>query len=109
MHIHIHTHELAMLIYAAMVVSLNLLKWKDFVSKALSENESPSSFRLMGYIFGNAIVFGFLYSTLKNNKLDTDQLKDMLIAMGVLFGLIKSTQIWGNKSADQQKTDDQTK
>lgn len=95
---HIHAYHIALLTYAILVIALNLIKW-DFVSAALSENNSPSSMRLSGYLFVHLIAFCELWHTVKTEKFDTTHLQYLLVAVGVLFGLIKATQILGDKSS----------
>lgn len=92
---HLHMQHINMIGFALIcltVLIFNITKWK-FISACLSEGNSPSSTRLFGYLFTLTICLCELYTTLHTMKFDTTHLLYLLIAIGVLVGLIKSTEI----------------
>lgn len=94
---HIHMQHLNMLGFALICVAIlifNMAKW-DFIKACLSEGNNPSSTRLFAYMFTLTICLCELYTTLHTMKFDTTHLLYLLIAIGVLVGLIKSTEITG--------------
>ena len=108
MHLHL-MHINYIILGIAFLVLLVFLQTKwDFVSKACSDGGSPSATRLCGFIFTLCVSINETYTTLRTQKFDTEHLKLLLVAIGVLFGIIKITEIMGiwkggiNNPAPQQ-------
>lgn len=101
---HVHPEHLALLVYAVLVIALNLIKW-PFVAAALSDGTSPSSTRIGGYIFVNLVAFCELYHTIRADRFDTTHLLYILISIGVLFGFIKVSDLLAARFGQKQPTD----
>ncbi len=88
-------HVNYLILAIGMIVLLVFLweKW-DFVSKALSDNGNPSATRLSGFIFVLVIAINETYTTLRTQKFDIEHLKWILIAIMVLFGMVKVAEIF---------------
>lgn len=99
----IHTNHIVLGGYLLAHV-LFLVISKDYIQKALTEKALPSSFRLIGFMFANAIIFAFCYSTVRQDKLDTTQLLYMLLGMGACLGIIKMAQILELRNGRAQTT-----
>lgn len=73
-------------------VAFNVAKW-SFVERALSENGSPSGFRLMGYVITTGIVYAFTYNCVRKQMLPDNQLLYMILFALVLLGIVKFKEI----------------
>ncbi|MBX2906153.1 MAG: hypothetical protein KF744_08955 [Taibaiella sp.] len=67
-------------------------KWK-WLSQALSEKGTPSSFRVSGYNLIELICLCEFWQTMKSGSFNTTHLLYILIAIGVLWGFIKTPDI----------------
>lgn len=87
-----HVNMLGFGLICLAILIFHIAKW-DFISRALSEGNNPSSTRLIAYLFALTVALNEIYTTLHTMKFDTTHLLYLLVAIGVLLGLVKSTEI----------------
>lgn len=95
MPLHLHLVHINYIILGVAFPVLLVFLWKkwDFVALACSDKGSPSATRICGFIFTLCVVINETFTTMRTQKFDTDHLHSLLIAIGVLFGIIKVTEI----------------
>ena len=76
-----------------LVLLILLLRSKDFIIKALSEGDRPSSKRLGGFLLIIVVCFNETFTTLKTQKFDKDHLLFILIAIMLCWGIATMPQI----------------
>lgn len=98
----IHTQHIILVGYCIAHLAF-LIDGKKYIQEALKEKGVPSSLRLTGFMFANAIVFAFVWQCVWR-WLDNTQLLYMLVAMGALYSIIKASQVLEFKNGKQAQS-----
>ena len=101
-------HQIAFQVLAIVTVVFHLIKW-DFVSKMLSENNVPSTKRVIAYIATLTICMCELYHTIKGEELEYQHLVAFLVSILLLLGIATVPQIielWKGKAGDNKPASD---
>lgn len=99
-------HQVAFEVLFVVCLLFIILKW-DFFKKALSETDTPSSKRIIAFMFAITVSFCEMYHTIKCGKLEYQHLVAILLAIGAILGIYTLPDIlaaW--KGTQQVKTDE---
>ena len=92
---HIHMQHINMIGFGLICLAIlifHIVKWK-FIEACLSDKGEPSSTRLYAYVFVLTVAINEIYTTLHTMDFKDIHLLYLLVAIGVLTGLIKSTEL----------------
>jgi len=89
----IHLFHILPFAVLAAVLAVGFIE-REYIKKALTENGSPSSFRINGTLVNIVILFCEIYHTVKAGVFDKQHLQTLCVYALVLLGLIKAAQIF---------------
>lgn len=104
---HIHINHLVLISFLVLQAVIIFWKW-SFVKEALSENGSPSSKRVGGFILIETIVICEVFYTMKQGKFELYHLMVQCGMVALCWGIATSAQIidaWKGKPTEPKKED----
>ena len=100
-YIHGHSHHIIFGIYAIVQMVFIFGKW-NWIKEALTENGSPSSMRLSGFMLIQLVGVCEVWHTLRSGTFEQIHLLYILVAIGALYGIIKAAQVLAFKNGTKE-------